>query len=167
MFNAQTKGCSILNKINENIKQKLNYTIHFIDPSVNINFPKSNTQDNIIDTSTFSLSDKCQKIIFEIKNKIRWCMKITVDFDQSNLNWARSIYDFKYHTFIQEYKKPRKPLDLSRKRAPEIGPKYSQIILTREQTKKQANNIVKYFETKDLDSSKNKRKPISFRKKFI
>lgn len=110
-------------------------------------------------------------MLSEIEGKIRWCnMIIPDDFNQDNFNLAHALYAFKIQTYIQEdsLKKQKKLENISRKKVYVDTPKTSNaLLLTREDVKKQAKLIIKYFNEKDLDSSKNKRKPISFRKSFI
>lgn len=111
-------------------------------------------------------------MMIEINRKIRWCNKIIPDnFDPNKMNLARAIYMYKVRAHIdndclrRESKKKTNHLkkivsitDFTRNPEP---------VLTREDTKKQAEEIVAYFNEKDQDRSKNKRKPISFRKNFI
>lgn len=107
----------------------------------------------------------------EINRKIRWCNKIIPDnFDPNKMNLARAIYMYKVRAHIDndclrrenkknnQLKKIVSITDFTRNPEP---------ILTREDTKKKAEEVVAYFNEKDQDRSKNKRKPISFRKNFI
>lgn len=109
-------------------------------------------------------------MLSEIEGKIRWCnIIIPDDFNPDNLNMAYALYAFKVQAHIQEdlLKKRKKVESTSRKKVYEDIPNTSNEILTRQDVKREAEQIIKYFNEKDLDTSKNKRKPISFRKSFI
>lgn len=110
-------------------------------------------------------------MISEINGKIRWCnLIIPDDFDPNKLNLARAIYMYKVQVHIENdcLKKESKNINTSKKKLSITDfNKNPKPILTREDTKKQAEEIVTFFNEKDQDRSKNKRKPISFRKSFI
>lgn len=109
-------------------------------------------------------------MIDEIEAKIRWSgLIITEDLNSEQLNFARALYVYKVQSNIQEYTLKRKQQmeNISKRKLTLNIPLNSQAVIPREETKKQADLIVKYFNEKDLDYSKNKRKPISFRKSFI
>lgn len=111
-----------------------------------------------------------KSMITEIEAKIRWSGLIfTDDFSDDQFNLARAMYVYKVQAHIQEYMLKRKNEleNISRRKMNVDIPLNSQTITSREETKRQADLIVKYFNEKDLDRSKNKRKPISFRKSFI
>lgn len=111
-----------------------------------------------------------KSMITEIEAKIRWSGLIfTDDFSADQFNLARAMYVYKVQAHIQEYSlKRKKELEnISRRKMNIDIPLNTQTITSREETKRQADLIVKYFNEKDLDRSKNKRKPISFRKSFI
>lgn len=111
-----------------------------------------------------------RSMINEIEGKIRWCNLIIINnFDSDKLNLSRALFDFKVQAHIQHdslNKQIKFENDSRRKVMPEIT-RTTQKIITREHTKKQAALIIKYFNEKDLDRSKNKRKPISFRRQFL
>lgn len=109
-------------------------------------------------------------MIGEIVEKIRWCnMIITDDFDPEKLNLARALFEYQVQTYIQDdlLRKKKKMDALKRKITIEIPRKSEVVLKSRDDTKKEAEKILKYFKKKDLDKSKNKRKPISFRRSFI
>lgn len=109
-------------------------------------------------------------MISESEGKIRWCNLIVLtDFDSAKLNFSRAIFDFKVQTHIQGdslEKKIKYENDARRKSIPEVHRKLD-VILTREDTKKQAELVLKYFKEKDMDSSKNRRKPMTFRREYL
>ncbi|VVC36856.1 Hypothetical protein CINCED_3A000984 [Cinara cedri] len=111
-----------------------------------------------------------KSMISKSEGKIRWCNLIILnDFNSAKLNLSRAIFDFKVQTHIQGdllEKQIKFESDARRKVIPEITRK-SDVILTREDTKKQAELILKYFAEKDTDSSKNRRKPMTFRREFL
>lgn len=110
-------------------------------------------------------------MISEINGKLRWCKRIIPDdFDPNKLNLARAIYMYKVQVHIENdcLMKERKIVNTTKKKVSIIDfNKSPKPILTREDTKKQAEEIVTYFNEKDQDRSKNKRNPISFRKNCI
>lgn len=111
-----------------------------------------------------------KSMISEIDGKIRWCnMIITDDFDSEKLNLARALYEYQVQTHIQDdlLKKQKKLDALKRKVSIEIPRKSEVVLKSRDDTKREAEEILTYFKEKDLDKSKNKRKPISFRRSFI
>jgi len=111
-----------------------------------------------------------KSMIVVINGKFGWCNLIIPDeFDFKQLNFARAMYVYKVQEFIHAeiLKKNMKFSLLIKKSKATDMPKKSEYILTRDDMKRQADQIVKMFNEKDTDSSKNKRKPISFRKSFI
>lgn len=130
-------------------------------------------QDIILETPDKELASYLEElnyIIDEIEAKIRWSgLIITEDLNSEQLNIARALYVYKVQSHIQEYTLNRKQQmeNLSKRKLTLNIPLNSQAVIPREETKTQADLIVKYFNEKDLDYSKNKRKPISFRKSFI
>lgn len=116
------------------------------------------------------LLEELKSMLGEIEGKIRWCnIIIPDDFDPDNLNMAYALYAYKVQAHIQEdlLKKQKKLGGTLKKKVYEEIPSTSNDILTRLDVKREAELIIKYFNEKDLDTSKNKRKPISFRKSFI
>jgi len=114
--------------------------------------------------------ENIKSMIIIINGKFKWCNLIIPDeFDSKQLNFARAMYVYKVQEFIQAeltQKKIKLSLLIKKNKADDM-PKKSEYILTRDDMKRQAELIVKMFHEKDTDSSKNKRKPISFRKSFI
>lgn len=107
----------------------------------------------------------------EINRKIRWCNKIIPDnFDPNKMNLARAIYMYKVRAHIDNdcLRRENKKINHLKKIVSITDfAKNPEPISTREDTKKQSEEIVTYFNEKDQDRSKSKRKPISFRKNFI
>ncbi|XP_060856443.1 uncharacterized protein LOC132934181 [Metopolophium dirhodum] len=158
----------------DNIKMILKKLDVSIDDSKQFEFIKTLTsQENTIDNGTEELMKSIEDIksmIVIINGKFRWCNLIIPDeFDSKQLNFARAMYVYKVQEFIQAEltKKKIKLSLLIKKNKADDMPKKSEYILTRDDMKRQAELIVKMFNEKDTDSSKNKRKPISFRKSFI
>ncbi|XP_025198001.1 uncharacterized protein LOC112596499 [Melanaphis sacchari] len=159
----------------DNIKiilKKLHVTV---DDNKQLSFIKMNliSQENTLDTASEELTKLIEDVkymISVIDGKFRWCNLIIPDeFDSKQLNFARAMYVFKVQEYIQADITKRKlkfSLLLKKNKSTDM-PKKSEDILTRDDMKRQAEQIVKYFNEKDTDSSKNKRKPISFRKSFI
>lgn len=109
-------------------------------------------------------------MIKEIEAKINWSdLMIIDDYDSNQLSKAHALYSYKVQAHIQEEILERRKILENNSRGKIVIdiPVYSHPITSREETKRQADLIVKYFNEKDLDHSKNKRKPISFRKSFI
>lgn len=117
------------------------------------------------------LIEEIKSMIGVIDGKFRWCNLIIPDeFDSKQLNFARAMYVYKVQEYIQADIMKRRlkfSLLLKKNKSIEMPKKSGEDILTRDDMKRQAEIIVKYFNEKDTDSSKNKRKPISFRKSFI
>ncbi|CAI6356831.1 unnamed protein product [Macrosiphum euphorbiae] len=158
----------------DNIKIILKKLDVSIDDSNEFEFIKTLTpQENTIDTGTEELMKSIEDIksmIVIINGKFKWCNLIIPDeFDSKQLNFARAMYVYKVQEFVQAelIKKKIKLSLLIKKNKADDMPKKSEYILTRDDMKRQAELIVKMFNEKDTDSSKNKRKPISFRKSFI
>lgn len=130
---------------------------------------QENTLDNTAEELT-TLIEEVKSMIGVIDGKFRWCNLIIPDeFDSKQMNFARAMYVFKVQEYIHAdlaKRQMRFSLLLKQNKSTDM-PKKSEDILTREDMKRQAEQIVKYFNEKDTDSSKNKRKPISFRKSFI
>jgi len=131
------------------------------------------SQENTLDNTAeelIALIEEVKSMIGVIDGKFRWCNLIIPDeFDSKQMNFARAMYVFKVQEYIHAdlaKKQMRFSLLLKQNKSTDM-PKKSEDILTREDMKRQAEQIVKYFNEKDTDSSKNKRKPISFRKSFI
>ncbi|XP_003243194.1 uncharacterized protein LOC100572209 [Acyrthosiphon pisum] len=158
----------------DNIKIILKKLDVSIEDSKQFEFIKTLTsQENTIDTGTEELMKSIEDIksmIVIINGKFRWCNLIIPDeFDSKQLNFARAMYVYKVQEFIQTeltQKQIKLSLLIKKNRADDM-PKKSEYISTRDDMKRQAELIVKMFNEKDTDSSKNKRKPISFRKSFI
>ncbi|CAH1731997.1 unnamed protein product [Aphis gossypii] len=159
----------------DNIKiilKKLHVTI---DDNKQLSFIKMNltSQENTLDNTAEELTtliEEVKSMIGVIDGKFRWCNLIIPDeFDSKQMNFARAMYVFKVQEYIHAdlaKRQMRFSLLLKQNKSTDM-PKKSEDILTREDMKRQAEQIVKYFNEKDTDSSKNKRKPISFRKSFI
>jgi len=131
------------------------------------------SQENTLDNTAeelITLIEEVKSMIGVIDGKFRWCNLIIPDeFDSKQMNFARAMYVFKVQEYIHAdlaKRQMRFSLFLKQNKSTDM-PKKSEDILTREDMKRQAEQIVKYFNEKDTDSSKNKRKPISFRKSFI
>lgn len=131
------------------------------------------SQENTLDNTAqelITLIEEVKSMIGVIDGKFRWCNLIIPDeFDSKQMNFARAMYVFKVQEYIHAdltKRQMRFSLLLKQNKSTDM-PKKSEDILTREDMKRQAEQIVKYFNEKDTDSSKNKRKPISFRKSFI
>lgn len=131
------------------------------------------SQENTLDNTAeelITLIEEVKSMIGVIDGKFRWCNLIIPDeFDSKQMNFARAMYVYKVQEYIHAdlaMRQMRFSLLLKQNKSTDM-PKKSEDILTREDMKRQAEQIVKYFNEKDTDSSKNKRKPISFRKSFI
>lgn len=106
----------------------------------------------------------------EIYVKVKCCMAIVspYSFTSEQMNQARAVYFFKNQERIQnkilKEQREQKKKQLMVAKDISTPPK---VILSREETKKRAELVLKYMAEKDTDKSKNRRKPISFRKKFM
>lgn len=146
-----------------------------LDDTKQLSFTNMNvtSRESALDTSTeesMNLIQEVKSMIAEIDGKFRWCNLIIPDeFDAKQLNFARAMYMYKVQEYIQDdlMKKKIKFAFLSKKNSSADMPKKSEEILSRDDMKKQAELFVKLFNEKDTDISKNKRKPISFRRSFI
>lgn len=131
-------------------------------------------EDKTVGTSNTELTAFIQDLKFmmkEINKKIRWCNRIIPDnFDPNKMNLARAIYMYKVRAYIDNDCLRRESKNINHlKKIVSITDftRNPEPMLTREDTKKLAEEVVAYYNEKDQDHKKNKRKPISFRKSFI
>lgn len=108
-------------------------------------------------------------LVTQIDIKVKHCTAMfTNKLSTEQMNMARAVYISKVQEHIQE-NILKEQMELKRKKLKRVEdiPMPPKVILSREETKKQAERVLKYIEEKDTDKSKNKRKPISFRRSYM
>lgn len=125
-----------------------------------------------------SAVDACRKLVVKVHSKVKPCMAYvggrSFDANDGKQLTAQAYFTFKQQCQIQDAVLKKR----NRNRPPllkmEVAPKDRTAvaaaagIMTREQTKQQAEEIVQWFLTpKDAENSLRSRKPISFRKARI
>lgn len=124
---------------------------------------------DIPDLKLAQLIKEANSLVSQIDVKIRCCTAMfSSNYTNEQMNIARAVYIFKVQKHIQEQVlKEQIMLKKKKLKNPKDIPMPPKVILSREETKKRADRVLKYIAEKDTDKSKNKRKPISFRKSFI
>lgn len=143
-----------------------------IEQNSNIKLASQIESMGTTDSDLMILIEELKSMVYKFDRTIRRCLLIIdqITFCPDKLKLAHALYVFQNQKRIQDniFKERRKLNSILKRNAASEKPKISKnIILTRLDTKKQADQFVKHFNEKDLDCSKNKRKPISFRKNVI
>lgn len=107
-------------------------------------------------------------MITEIDKKINWCnLLIPDEFDSELLNTARAVYKFKFQTYYQKKFEMRKFITNKMLTKSNVDKSANDdLILSRDNVKKQSKEFVINFYKQNPDNSKKKRKPIFFRRSF-
>lgn len=126
---------------------------------------------DITDNSLMTFVKELKSMVHDVVRKIRECTLKTdhISFSSEQLKLAHAVYVYYNQRRIQDNmsKEKMKPDNILKKNTTDENTKISdEIVLTRLDIKRQADQLVNQFKEKDLNASKNKRKPISFRKKF-
>lgn len=124
------------------------------------------------DKNLIKFVEELKSMVHAAVQKMRRCVLKSehIDYSSEQLRVACALYVYQNQNRIQGniLKQKIKQDNILKNDLEDDNPKISsETVLTRVDIKRQADQLIKNVKEKDLDVSKNKRKPISFRKSFI